>query len=238
MMLRIAAVAVGLATVAGSWQLLDTSSERVDRLTAPLAPGESRFSDEELAVLRAEIRHELDELVSDEPVPVESLRTTVWSPNPLGADLSADQHDSESITAQLPALPDGITYQPVTTTTLVPADARCPQWWVVAVGAGWPTDPAVLEVLDWLMWRESRCQADAVGDGSYGLTQLQWSVHEGWISELGFDRDELLEPAANLALAWHLYRLVDDDPNYRCGFSPWYPSQPGKHWCQVLEELS
>lgn len=125
-----------------------------------------------------------------------------------------------------------------TTTTLVPESARCPEWWVVAVGAGWPTDPAILGTLDWLMWRESRCQPDAIGDGSYGLTQIQWNVHADWIRDLGFERDHLLEPAANLALAWHLYRIVDNDPAYRCGFSPWYPSQPGKHWCTVMEDMA
>lgn len=125
-----------------------------------------------------------------------------------------------------------------TTTTLVPGTARCPEWWTVAVGAGWPADPAILTTLDWIMWRESRCLPDVIGDGSYGLTQLQWSVHGEWIGELGFTRDDLLEPAANLALAKVLFDRADDDPAFLCGFSPWHMSQPGKHWCRVLEELS
>ena len=144
----------------------------------------------------------------------------------------------DELTAAAPSTSSSSTSSSTTTTTLVPSDARCPEWWVVAVGAGWPTDPAILRTLDWIVWRESRCQPDAVGDGSYGLTQLQWNVHSDWIRDLGFDRDELLHPSVNLAVAWHLYRLVDSDPNYRCGFSPWYPSQPGKHWCTIMEEMT
>ena len=166
------------------------------------------LSSEERDVIRAEIASELAGRVSDVPVPVDAFRST--------STKSAET---------------------TTTTTLVPPYARCPQWWVVAVGAGWPADPALLEVLDWVIWRESRCQSDAVGDGSYGLTQIQWSVHADWIGLLGFERDELLEPAVNLAMAWHLYRVVDADPDYDCGFSPWYMSQPGRHWCRVLEDL-
>lgn len=173
-----------------------------------MSDGRLELTAEERDVIRAEIAAELDSRVADVPVPVESLRSTSTEP-------------AES----------------TTTTTLVPPYARCPEWWVVATGAGWPSDPAVLQVLDWVMWRESRCQSDAVGDGSYGLTQIQWSVHGSWIGELGFERDELLKPAVNLAMAWHLYQLVDDDPDYDCGFSPWYMSQPGKHWCKVLEDL-
>jgi hypothetical protein len=124
-----------------------------------------------------------------------------------------------------------------TTTTLVPDTARCPEWWTIAVGAGWPADPAMLATLDWIMWRESRCLPDVIGDGSYGLTQLQWSVHGDWIVELGFTRDDLLEPAANLALAKVLFDRVDDDPNFWCGFSPWYMSEPGTHWCRVWKEF-
>lgn len=240
MMFRLGVLTCALLSATAVWLLLNDrdQSQLVDRLTAPVAAGESRFTEDELAEIRADIVAELAELESDEPISVGSLRTTVWTPNPIGDDLSADQHDSEGITVAVPVLPDGISYEPITTTTLVPDDARCPQWWVVATGAGWPEDRAVLEVLDWIVWRESRCQPDAVGDGSYGLTQIQWSVHSDWIVELGFERDELLEPAANLALAYQLYRIVDEDPTYRCGFSPWYMSEPGRHWCDVLEDLS
>lgn len=126
-----------------------------------------------------------------------------------------------------------VVHVDVTTSTLVPSTARCPEWWVVAIGAGWDHDLPTLLTLDWIMWRESRCQPDAVGDGSYGLTQLQWSVHSRWIRAQGFSRDDLLNPAVNLALAKQLFDMLEDDPAYICGFSAWYMSQPGEHWCEV-----
>ena len=99
-----------------------------------------------------------------------------------------------------------------------------------------PADPALLEVLDWIMWRELAAQ-HVIGNGGYGLTQIQWSAHREWISELGFERDELLNPAVNLAMARHLFLMVDDNSAFDCGFSPWYMSQPGRSWCEVWEEL-
>tara|TARA_R100000329_G_scaffold24273_1_gene22985 strand:- start:311 stop:946 length:636 start_codon:yes stop_codon:yes gene_type:complete len=206
---RVAALGVGLLTIVAAWMLLDSESELAERLTAPRPAGKSPLTEEERVVIREEIRVELDARVSDDPVPVESLRSTVPTVAPS-----------------------------TTTTTLVPSDALCPQWWVVATGAGWPADPALLKVLDWIMWRESRCLEHVIGNGGYGLTQIQWSVHREWITELGFERDELLNPAVNLAMARHLFLMVDDNAAFECGFSPWYPSEPGRSWCAVWEELS
>ena len=217
MMFRLGVLTCVSLSAGAVWLLVNDRDqvELVERLTAPVTAGESRFTEQELTAIRADIVEELAELESDVTVSVESLRSERVIPNPVSNVVPS-----------------------TTTTTLVPADARCPEWWVVAIGAGWPEDRAVLEVLDWIIWAESRCQPDAIGDGSYGLTQIQWSVHDDWIVELGFERDELLEPATNLALAYQLYRTVDQDSAYRCGFSPWYMSQPGRHWCDVLDDLS
>lgn len=209
---RAAALGVGLLTIIAGWMLLDSESELAERFVAPRPAGESPLTEEERGVIRGEIRVELDARVSDESVSVESLRS-----------------ERSAVSKPVPS---------VTTTTLVPSDALCPQWWVVAVGAGWPADPELLEVLDWIMWRESRCLDHVIGNGGYGLTQIQWSAHRDWISELGFERDELLNPAVNLAMARHLFLMVDDSSSYACGFSPWYMSEPGRSWCDVYEELS
>ena len=62
--------------------------------------------------------------------------TTVWTPDPIAPALDADQHDTETITAAVPAIPDGLGYQaPTTTTTLVPESALCGMWWVTATVA-------------------------------------------------------------------------------------------------------
>ena len=122
-----------------------------------------------------------------------------------------------------------------TTTTWVPHDALCGEWWVVARAAGWP-DHIIEQALDELMWRESRCQPDVIGDGSDGLTQIQWSVHRDWIIELGFTREDLSHPSVNLTLAWHLFQIAENHDAFRCGLSPWYPSTPPDvdHWCERI----
>lgn len=68
-----------------------------------------------------------------------------------------------------------------TTTTIAPDDdAKCPQWWNVAISAGWEQDD--LRDLDEVLWRESRCDPTQVNasdpntvdgvKGSVGLTQV------------------------------------------------------------------
>jgi hypothetical protein len=124
----------------------------------------------------------------------------------------------------------------VTTTTVAWPDGLCNEWFVTAHAVGWPRD--LLPIIGEIMWHESRCDPSVTGNGAYGLTQLQWSAHSHWITDLGFTRGELHEPATNLALAWHLYQKADTDPNYRCGLSPWYMSTPARlaHWCDLIGE--
>lgn len=109
--------------------------------------------------------------------------------------------------------------------------ARCPEWWLPAQVVGW--EPELLPVLDLVMWRESRCLPEVIGTGGYGLLQIQWSVHSGWIREMGFGRDDLLRPSANLAVGRVLWQMAEDSVAFDCGWSPWYMSQPGRHWCKV-----
>lgn len=116
-----------------------------------------------------------------------------------------------------------------------PAGARCGEWWLAAQVAGWPAD--LLPVLDWVMWRESRCLPDVVGSGGFGLLQIQWSAHSWWITELGVDRADLLGPMWNLVVGWELWQRLDADPAFLCGWSAWYMSEPGRHWCTVEVDL-
>ena len=73
---RVAALGVRPLTIVAAWMLLDSESELAERLTAPRPSGESPLTEEERGVIREEIRVELDVRVSDEPVPVESLRAS------------------------------------------------------------------------------------------------------------------------------------------------------------------
>lgn len=130
-------------------------------------------------------------------------------------------------TANVRRIPDAVVPQWVA----APDWARCPEWWLSAQVVGW--EPELLPVLDLVMWRESRCLPEVIGTGGYGLLQIQWSVHGGWIEEMGFGRDDMLRPSANLAVGRVLWQLAEDDPAFDCGWSPWYMSQPGRHWCVV-----
>jgi soluble lytic murein transglycosylase-like protein len=105
----------------------------------------------------------------------------------------------------------------------VSASARCPQWWQIAVDAGWK--PSLLPTLDYLMWRESRCNAgahnteDPMG-GSRGLVQINgfWTP---WLASRGIvSRSEgLFGPYRNLRSALAIYNYAD--ARYDNGFGPW-----------------
>ena len=50
------------------------------------------------------------------------------------------------------------TTQPTTTVVAVPAETHCQEWFPTAISVGWPNDPATLEKLGRLLWKETRCQ--------------------------------------------------------------------------------
>lgn len=146
--------------------------------------------------------------------------TTVWSPDPIAPDLDADQHNTESITAAVPAVPDGLTYQPpTTTTTLVPDSALCGEWWVTATAVGW--DVADLPTLDRIMWNESRCQPDVISSTKdYGLAQINRKVWRDDVEAMGWTMDDLLNPAVNLLVAKHVADSAEAIG--WCRFQPWH----------------
>ena len=95
----------------------------------------------------------------------------------------------------------------------------CGEWHdtIIAVGGreeDWPTWSKVI-------WTESRCipapgsaQADCIG-----LTQIFFKVHEAWLAEFGFGREDLLDPVKNLTFAVALQKSS--------GWSPWaYLNKP------------
>ena len=121
-------------------------------------------------------------------------------------------------------------------TTTVPATARCPQWWGLAAEAGWHADSML--TLDYVIWRESRCQANAHNttlnrDGStdIGLTQINdrsWCLPTRWypggylqsvgvLSTVGCE--QLFDPLTNLKAAKALYDYSQNTKGE--GFQPW-----------------
>ncbi len=122
------------------------------------------------------------------------------------------------------------------TTVPVPSDALCPEWWPLAIDAGWTLD--LLPTLDYVMWRESRCLPDQHNttlnkDGStdLGLTQINdesWCLGTRWypngylqtVGVLNYvGCNELFDPYTNLkaAKAIYDYSLREND----AGWQPW-----------------
>jgi len=98
---------------------------------------------------------------------------------------------------------------------------KCGEWYdtIIAVGGraeDWPTWSKVL-------WTESRClpapgKNPATAD-CIGLTQIFFRVHEAWLSDFGFGREDLLDPVKNLTFAVALQKSS--------GWSPWaYLNKP------------
>ena len=124
-----------------------------------------------------------------------------------------------------------------TTTTLpIPADARCPQWWPLAVETGWTLD--LLPTLDYVMWRESRCdptqhntELNADGSTDVGLTQINdrsWCLPTRWypgayLQTVGalptVGCEQLFDPYLNLISAKAIYDYaLEHNGN---GWQPW-----------------
>ncbi len=123
-----------------------------------------------------------------------------------------------------------------TTTLAIDADARCGQWWNVAVAAGWERND--LRDLDEVMWRESRCDASQVNasdpntvdgvKGSVGLTQVNvfWVQGTRWYPN-GYLQTvsvvsgvvDLFDPFFNLRAAKAIFDYDRGEGN--CGWSAW-----------------
>lgn len=85
-----------------------------------------------------------------------------------------------------------------TTTTTLPGfeTARCPQWWPLALEVGWPANR--LEVLDDIMYDESRC-TDVVSDtGDYGLLQINRRTWKSYYESFGHEWETIRVPVLNL----------------------------------------
>lgn len=106
-----------------------------------------------------------------------------------------------------------------------PSNKLCGQWWGLARSAGWPQ--GWLPTLDQIMFKESRCAPSAVSPtGDYGLLQINWAAHGGWLTAAGITRDDLLDPYVNLVQG---KRIADyAAQHYGCWAQPWYMSGA---WC-------
>ena len=115
-----------------------------------------------------------------------------------------------------------------TTTTTLPAHVHpeCAEWLALAITLGWPQEH--LEMLEVVMWRESRCQphqlnASDPNGGSIGLTQVNrfWCLPSsyypaGYLQTYGVlsTCEELYLPEFNLLAALAIF-------DYSEGWSQW-----------------
>ena len=105
------------------------------------------------------------------------------------------------------------------------ATPQCTEWWDTARAVGWAEDR--LPKLGRIMFAESRCTHDVISPTKdYGLTQINWAAHGGWLTDAGITRDMLLDASTNLAQA---KRIADyAERHYGCWSQPWYMSGD---WC-------
>ena len=115
----------------------------------------------------------------------------------------------------------------------IPKTARCPQFWDEARQIGWKE--ADLKVLDFIIWRESRCNPrahnttkNADGSTDMGLVQINdrsWCLpnrfnKKGYLQKQGIIQycEDLFNPVVNLTAAKALYDYSKENGS---GFRPW-----------------
>jgi hypothetical protein len=139
--------------------------------------------------------------------------TTVYRP------ATTSTSTSSTTTVHVAATSPATTAPPTTTVTpsaYSEGSGRCGEWWATALSAGWPEHR--LDVLDDILWDESRCQADVRSStGDWGLLQINWSTWGDYVESFGLTRDDLLVPTVNLWLGLQIAEMAD---------------QAGWGWCQ------
>lgn len=156
--------------------------------------------------------------------PVVTTATGVWIDDPMEtAVLAMDDHDTESVIPDDTPLPPGITRDP----DYDPGTFRCWEWIDMAVDVGWGTDR--LDVLDNIMYRESRCDPSQVSPtNDWGLLQVNRKVWRPYVESFGLTMDDLLVPQVNLWIGLQIANIAEYDYGWDwC--QPWYMSGP--HTC-------
>lgn len=133
-----------------------------------------------------------------------------------GAVVVAQLPASQATVTTTTAAPSTTHVQAVPTTSVeVLSSAKCPEWWPFAAIY---FEPDELPTVDRIIWNESRCLPHVIGDGSYGLFQIQWSVWADTINAHGFTQDDLLDPSVNIMWGYLISRDAE-----RIGWCTWQP---------------
>lgn len=117
------------------------------------------------------------------------------------------------------------TTQPTTTVVAVPAETHCQEWFPTAISVGWPNDPATLEKLGRLLWKETRCQNvdykhPRFNGHDHGVAQIN-EIHRKYVEQLfAMPMEESMsDPTLNLRFAYLLYSELEETG--ACGWKPW-----------------
>ena len=88
---------------------------------------------------------------------------------------------------------------------------KCGEWYNLAISVGWPAEE--WERLQEIIWRESRCKANAFNGSDAGLVQIN-KVHSKWMSDFGYSfPNDMFTPEKNLTFALALWKSS--------GWGPW-----------------
>jgi hypothetical protein len=88
---------------------------------------------------------------------------------------------------------------------------KCGEWHDLAISVGWPEEE--WKHLQQVIYRESRCQADAWNGADGGLTQIN-QIHSEWLSDMGWSHpQDMFNPEYNLTFAFRLWETS--------GWKPW-----------------
>jgi hypothetical protein len=88
---------------------------------------------------------------------------------------------------------------------------KCGEWHDLAISVGWPEEE--WKHLQQVIYRESRCQADAWNGADGGLTQIN-QIHKEWLSDMGWSHpNDMFDPEKNLTFAFRLWETS--------GWKPW-----------------
>jgi len=121
--------------------------------------------------------------------------------------------------------------QPTTTVVAVPADTKCQEWFPTAISVGWPNDPATLEKLGRLLFKETNCLnitplssdpelAKRFNGHDHGIAQIN-EIHTKYVEQL-FNMpfaEAMSDPTLNLRFAYLLYSDLAETG--ACGWRPW-----------------
>lgn len=117
------------------------------------------------------------------------------------------------------------TVAPSATVVAVPADTHCQEWFPTAISVGWPNDPAILQKLGQLLWKETRCQNvnylhPMFNGHDHGVAQIN-VIHRAYVEQLfsGSMEESMSDPTLNLRFAYLLYS--EREAKGLCGWKPW-----------------